>query len=164
LLKALYIAVGFFLNIESPERPREHAHAQYIYRFLLCYVSIILEKLLALKHFKNTFKKSILFQKNSIIFNIKNQFPIEHSSIYKSMVQEIMYTITVFQHFVFIACEITEVTWVTLLMGYLSIQIIARLLYSVSSKMGPLENAKKIAAYKAVNEYVQVNWFVQKII
>ncbi|XP_050458559.1 ribose-5-phosphate isomerase [Cataglyphis hispanica] len=45
----------------------------------------------------------------------------------------------------------------------LPIQIAARLWHDVpisSLKMGPLESAKKIAAYKAVNEYVQNNTVV----
>lgn len=41
------------------------------------------------------------------------------------------------------------------------IRTVTRLLHSAPEstllKMGPLESAKKIAAYKAVNDYVQVN-------
>ncbi|EZA55280.1 hypothetical protein DMN91_006606 [Ooceraea biroi] len=48
-------------------------------------------------------------------------------------------------------------------MSRLSVHVIARLLHSVSrtsSKMGSLENAKKIAAYNAVDRYVQNNTVV----
>jgi len=41
------------------------------------------------------------------------------------------------------------------------VRIVIRLLHSAPEnllKMGPLESAKKIAAYKAVNDYVQANW------